>query len=192
MSQELKKDSQIPEGISVNTPETLPELGSKREQLCERLNGLHSAFNLKFKPSDMFLGAVFVSQKKLRNNPDWMSQTANSLREILYPFYSRDADGIPTDKKEVLAQYGSAHASNEQSINEMGRVYGHLNALTHHNNGKNKYDVDSFSESDFENLIGSFENVIFDVLSRQNDIHKDLDEIATAGPEIIIDDNDKK
>ena len=172
-----------------------PSLTPTQEDLCARLDDLHTLHGLRTKPSDMFKGAVFASQSQVRANPDWVSQAANSLREILYPFYSREVDTVATDKKEALEKYGSARA-NDTFLNDMGRIYGLLNGLTHHGNAKkSSVDFPAFTPLDFENLLSDFEKVMRDVLARQLDIHKEIDAIfavepptaeAVVSPEITI------
>lgn len=129
----------------------------------------------------MFRGAVFAAREECRGNPDWIAQAANSLREILYPFYSREVDGVPTNKKEVLQKYGSVRAD-DNTITEMGRLYGKLNALTHHGNAdKSKVDFSAFTPTEFAELLDNFERVMFDTLARQVDVHQEIDSILAAG-----------
>ncbi|MFA6105426.1 MAG: hypothetical protein WC725_02385 [Patescibacteria group bacterium] len=158
-------------------------LSPKQEDLCRRLDDLHDLYRLKTKPSDMLRGAFFVSQKNLKANPDWMAQAANSLREILYPFYSPNVEDIPTNKAEALKKFGSVHAT-PITIRDMGIIYGKLNGLAHHGNvEKNNTDYASFSEKDFENLVSDFENVMLSALTHQIDIHLEIDRILKNVPE---------
>lgn len=171
-----------------------PSLSPEQENLCNQLDALHNIYSLKVLPSNMFRGAIFASRNELRSNPDWISQAANSLREILYPFYSVHVQGIPTKKKDVLKEYGSARADDDDLIERMGRVYGLLNGLTHHGNvEKNSIDLKIFTPLDFEKLLKDFERVMHDALARQLDIHQELDQILTAEPgnEYIMKDLDK-
>lgn len=168
------------------------QLSSKQDDLCDKLDSLHNKYGLSVKPSSMLRGAVFVAQKELRNNSDWMTQAANSLREILYPFYSKEIKNIPSNKRNILEAYGSVRATDDKLIQEMGRVYGLLNGLAHHGNiKKNNVDLSKFSQEDFEKLFIDFESVMLKALSRQLDIHQQVDKIV-ASKKIEIDTSDIK
>lgn len=147
-----------------------PSLNSTQEELCERLDELHTLHGLlKAKPSDMFRGAVFASQLQVRANPDWIPQTANSLREILYPFGN---EGIP-NKEEALRRYGSVRVDEE-----VGRVFGALTELTHHGNSRgSSVDFLTYTAATFERLLADFERVMRAALSRQLDVHAEIDDI---------------
>lgn len=160
-----------------------PNLTPEQEDLCIRMDELHVLNGLKTKPSDMFRGAVFVSKTYLRNNPDWVAQAANSLRDILYPFNGNKF----ANKEEALKQYGSVHANQPGFAQEVGRVLGSLTELAHHGNGKGKsVDFSTFKPTDFENLVADFERVMGDVLLRQVDIHQEVDSILSLNPEDVI------
>lgn len=165
----------------------VPPISISPEQvdLCRRLDEFHTSNGLKTRPSDMFCGAVFVSRTFLRNNPDWIAQAANSIREIMYPFYSREVDLIGTDKREALQNFGSVTA-NDFLINEMGRIYNDLNCLAHHGTvKKGRINFETFSPIDFETLIADFERIMGNVLLRQIDIHQEADTILALNPEDI-------
>ena len=167
----------VGEEILAPTPPT-----SKQEEVCKRLDDFHQHYGLKAKPSDMLRGAIFVSQQKLRSNPDWIAQAANSLREILYPFYSREVKSIPTNKQKTLKGYGSVKFSSDL-VDKMGRMWGTLNGLAHHGNiDKNHVDFVNFSMDNFESLLADFENIMLDILARQVDLHKEIDDIILKGP----------
>lgn len=157
-------------------------ISSVQEDLCRRLDEFHIRNGLKTKPSDMFRGAVFVSRTFLRNNPDWIAQAANSLRDILYPFNGKNSP----NKEKALEQYGSVKAGQPGFADEVGRVHGSLTELAHHGNGRgNSVNLSTFTPTDFENLISDFERVMGNVLLRQIDIHQEADAILAFNPEDI-------
>ena len=83
------------------TPLLPPSLNPEQQDLCNRLDEWHDQYkSLKGKPSKMFQGAIFAIKTECRNNPDMIAQAAHSLREILYPFKS---------KEEAIREYGSVH-----------------------------------------------------------------------------------
>lgn len=161
-----------PTGKGVFPP---PVLTSRQKKLCRKLDSLHAHYKLKVKPSAMFSGAVFVAVPELQSNPDWMAQAANSLREILYPFFSRKVKVVPTNKKRILKDYGSVYID-DALIGEMGRVYGKLQALAHHGNIKSNGKHRSI---DFFKLLNDFELVMLELLARQTDIHQEIDNILS-------------
>lgn len=181
------EDNELPKpvGESLSSPKPLK---SSQEDLCERMDSLHRFYGLKTKPSDMFRGAIFVSNESLQSNPDWIAQGANSLREILYPFYSMEVKSVPTNKKEILETYGSVLAD-ENVIRNMGTIWGKLNGLAHHGNvEKNNVDYVNFSAKDFKNTIQEFEITMANALIRQSDIHKEIDSLfeSESKPDDLI------
>ena len=94
----------------------------------------------------MFRGAIYAARVECRSNMDWISQAANSLREILYPFWKR--------KDDALKMYGSA--ADTPDIQELSRVYGKLTALAHHGSDSRTIDFPIFTLSDFEKLTADF------------------------------------
>jgi hypothetical protein len=172
-----------PVGEIILSPSLLPP---GQDDLCSRLDNLHSLYGLKAKPSDMFRGAIFIKRQEIRSNPDWVAQGAHSLREILYPFLGvrGKIKRMVTNKKEIFQKYGSARVSDEL-IKDMGRVWGLLSKLAHHGNVTKDNGSGIYTSNDFENLLAEFEKVMHDILTRQADIHKEIDSIILQGPEIL-------
>ena len=155
-----------------------PSLTSRQNELCKRLDELHAKYGLKTKPSDMFRGAIFAIRAEFRNNPDWIAQAANSLRDILYPF----GDGGVPNKEEALRQFGSVR-TDQKFTRELGRIFGTLTQLAHHGNGQGNIDYATFTPEAFEQLFSDFERIMLDVLMRQIDIHQEIDKVLAVGPE---------
>lgn len=158
--------------------ESLPPLvlSPKQEELCDRLDKLHAKFNLKALPSKMFRGAIFAAQVGVKENPDWISQAANSLRDIMYPFGNY---GIP-NKEEALKVFGSVRLA---EVNSVGRILGKLTELAHHGNAKgSSVNYTEFTPEDFEKLLTEFEDVMFNVLARQVNVHQEVDELLREDP----------
>ena len=165
--------------ISPEIPLKPAELEKKDRNLCKRLDELYALYDydLKVKPSDMFQGALFAMRPECRSNPDWMAQTAHSLREILYHF-----NGNPLPKREqAFKEYGSVKTD---QVSDVGTVYGKLTELAHHGNGRgNSVDMKTYTDSDFEQLVSDFKRVMFDALTRQFDIHSKINDIVNINPE---------
>ncbi|MBA7471918.1 hypothetical protein ES707_07230 [subsurface metagenome] len=161
-----------------------PSLTPEQEDICKRIDQLYMRYNLKVKASDMFKGAIFAARIECRSNPDWVAQAANSLREILYPFWSPSVDTVTDKKTNAFKKYGSVRVD-ENSIQDIGRVYGLLSNLAHHGSTSAKFDFTTFTITDFEKLLLDFERVIRDALMRQIDIHQEIDKILISDPSKI-------
>lgn len=155
-------------------------LSPEQEDLFGRLDDLHEKYSLKAKPSDMFKGALFAAREECRSNPDWIAQAANSLREILYPFWSKHVDGVADRKTDVFKKYGSVKID-ETLIENVGRTYGLLNDLSHHG-ATSTIDFTKFGANDFNNILAEFEEIMKKALTCQIDIHKEIDEILEINP----------
>lgn len=173
-------DNQLPQPVG-ESPVSPVVLSPEQEDLCQRLDDFHARNGLKTKPSNMFRGAVFVSQTFLRNNQDWIAQAANSLRDILYPFYSKKtAKNIPK-KVDAFKNYGSVKITLLE--NRISTIYGSLSELAHHSNSRGNSVSTSISPDNyFEGLIADFELVMGDALLRQMDIHNEVDSVLALNP----------
>ncbi len=168
-------EEKIPQSAGDNLLSPI-SLTPKQEELCKKLDEFHASHGLKTKPSEMFRGALFASRTELRANPDWVSQAANSLREILYPF----GNGAP-NKTEALKAYGSVRAATP-TVSEVGRLFGSFTELAHHGNSRgNSIDFDTFEHTNFEQLVADFETAMLEVMARQLDIHQEIDAILSKG-----------
>lgn len=162
-------------------------LTPEQEELCRRLDDLHNQHGLKANPSNMFRGAIYAARAECRSNADWISQAANSLREILYPLWSRQVKSVSEKEAAALKKYGAVLVD-ARDIEELNRVYGKLNDLAHHGSASRVVDFSTFTTSDFENLMADFERCMRNALTRQIDIHAEIDRILSASPAAIIDD----
>ena len=155
-------------------------LRPEQEALCRRLDELYQPYNLHVKPSDMFRGAVSASRAECRKNPDWIAQAAHSLREVLDPILrSRRGPGSDTvyitdDSRTVFERYGSATVA-PSVLDEVGRVYNRLSDAAHHNRN-------ATTRPDYEQLLADFERSMGRALTRQLDLHSEIDEFLRGGP----------
>ncbi|OGI65976.1 MAG: hypothetical protein A3B11_00875 [Candidatus Taylorbacteria bacterium RIFCSPLOWO2_01_FULL_44_26] len=149
----------------------------EQENLCDRLDNWYSHYELKFKPSDMFRGALFALRPECRSNPDLIAQAAHSLRDILYPFGKKDI----SNKEKALKEYGSVKAG--ELSEEVGRIFGSLTELAHHGNGHGKsVDFSKLGMADFEHIVSEFERIMIEALTRQLDVHNEIDQLLTQIP----------
>jgi hypothetical protein len=98
MSQQNKKNKvQISDLVSYGNF-VLPsvELGKEAADLCEALDSFFEDYPKKHqdkKASDLVKGALYAVRPECRSNPDWKSQAANSLRDVIYPIISLNFKG---------------------------------------------------------------------------------------------------
>jgi|Deesub1362A_J573_1020465.scaffolds.fasta_scaffold01036_9 hypothetical protein len=164
----------------------LPHLTPRQIDICKRLDNFYKQNRfrpLKPKPSEIFIGAIYAMQKGLRNNPDWISQVANSLRELLYPIWlevNRCQDKSDLIKKKLKDK---GYLLIEDVFDEIKEVYGKLNDLAHHGvNLQNfsKEEFKNFGEEEFEKLVDNFEKAMFYAFSLTLDIFSQIDKILSS------------
>lgn len=170
--------------------QTLPpiRLTDEQENLCKRLDEWHSLCGLDVKPSDMLRGAVFAIRVECNSNPDRIAQSANSLREILYPFQSPTVKKVPdkNKKEEAFKEFGSVVVDKNFHQTHLEPLWRQLNDIAHHGvNPKfyKKLDYYTLSDSDFEKIILDFVRIMDKALTRQLDVHHQLDEILANAPQ---------
>ncbi|MCD6121950.1 MAG: hypothetical protein J7K04_08935, partial [Spirochaetales bacterium] len=121
-------------------------------------------------------------------NPDWMAQVAHSLREIIYPFHSSKKRGM------AFKNYGSTYDI-EKSIQDSGRYYNFITNIAHHNFikagqnsliGGSKDNAVKVTPEVFEIVVRQFAKILFAILRRQIDAHKEIDRIFEARPNNTI------
>jgi hypothetical protein len=161
--------------------ETL-SLTDKQRWLCGRLDELYRAANrTRGVPSDMYRSALYVMQPAQRGrNPDWMAQSAHSLRELLYPFFKSNAE---VGRRDALSRYGVAGDADALS-KAIAVHYSFMTSIAHHEweqAAKNSI-MKTLPVSDsndrgllFEAALSAFEDVLFRALQRQLDVHAEID-----------------
>lgn len=176
------EDKELPKsyGDKVAPPVSFPD----QEELCKRLDALYqvSGMQLNVLPSSFFNGALYAMRYK--ENPDWMAQVAHSLREILYQF--KDNGGWPN----ALVSYGSTYDKNRIG-RDVGTYYNFITDIAHHRFAKAeanpliggmKDKPVSITAEIFESIILRFGNILFVILRRQVEVHKEIDDILSQTP----------
>ncbi|KKR54384.1 MAG: hypothetical protein UT91_C0017G0018 [Parcubacteria group bacterium GW2011_GWA2_40_23] len=187
------EDTTAPKSIGVNT---LPPvyLTPEQENLCKRLDEWHKQGGLYNKPSDMFRGAVFAVRDECGNNPDFISQSANSLREILYPFQSWTVKKVVAKKVIALRNFGSVTVDEKFYNSKVEPLWKQLNDIAHHGvdpQWDKNFDFSTFSKVAFQKILADFEKVMNEALTRQLDVHQMIDEVLIARPQLTSDVVDK-
>jgi len=176
------EDKALPKsyGEEIPSPISFPN----KDELCKRLDTLYQASGMQLKspPSSFFNGALYVLRYK--ENPDWMAQVAHSLREILYQF--KDSGGW----HNVLISYGSTYDKNRIG-QDVGTYYNFITAIAHHRLetaetnplvGGTKDKPVVITAEIFESIVLRFGRVLFAVLRRQIETHREIDNIIAQGP----------
>lgn len=178
------KDKKLP--TSVGQPIFEPKYFPNLEDICERLDKLYvsSEISPDVKPSEIFRGALYTMHHQHENqNPDWMSQTANSLRELFYDLKHKNERGINIES--ALKFYGSTY-DERLRIEEVGEYYNFFSKIAHHEFEEasksrlidgSKLEPIEITRDKFENVVYRFGKILFSVLRRQLDAHVEIDEL---------------
>lgn len=153
-------------------------LTEKQKKLCDRLDQFYASqkYNVS-SPSEMFRGALYAMQPQNRvYNSDWMAQAAHSLREILYPL--KDFSKGTEFKTFGITDNVDYHAE------KVKWYYGFVSNIAHHKPEeagksplvtKEKRKPEPISDTLFEKVVAGFENILFEILRRQIDVHAEID-----------------
>lgn len=92
-------------------------LDKNQENLSRNLDALNDIyfFCKNKKPSDLYKGAIFAMNNQ--NNPDWMAQSAHSLRDIIYGIQGNKKD----EKYKVLSFFCSVFSVKYQNKKDNNR-----------------------------------------------------------------------
>jgi hypothetical protein len=152
------------------SPVVLPP---KVKDLCKKIDEFYKDYpkqHKKQKPSDLIEGAFYAARPECRSNPDWMSQAANSLRDVLYPVFSPQVSSnnllklfkkYATDKNNISKIPNKAFV---KTFINLDKVYSQLSDLTHHGTKINKKTSEkqylNFSDDNFEKLLKDFSHIL--------------------------------
>lgn len=176
------EDKMLPKSYGEESPS--PASFPEENELCNRLDALYrsSGVQLKSLPSSFFRGALYAMRYK--ENPDWIAQVAHSLREILYQF--KDNGGW----RNAIISYGSTY-ENDRIGSDVGKYYNFMQDIAHHRFenaeisqliGASKDKPITVTAEIFESIVLRFGKVLFVVLRRQLETHKEIEDILAQGP----------
>lgn len=114
------------------------ELSEKQLFICEKFQEIH--FDLRNKKNDyiddikkIYKAIIYsIGPENTKRNPDWISQTSNSIRELFYqlPPFKHDKIDIGTSKKLISIGLEEERIKNQHTcIYNLYNIYQHL---THH------------------------------------------------------------
>jgi hypothetical protein len=102
------------------------------QELVSKLDSLKSNGNIYKKYSEIYSGGIYALTEKSRaENPDWMSQSANSFREILYVLKTIENN----DLRIIIKKYFMRSLTEKEVINYgdyLVNLYSLFTDLTHH------------------------------------------------------------
>lgn|GEM_PF-3003465 len=165
-------------------------LTTRQEFISERLDKLFDQYDIPFSARKLYSGGLFAMQNNLRGNPDWMSQSANSFREIFYHIWHKsNHNKLPkgTDKKLASLELFGSRKTEIKDLRKLASIFQDFTDISHHylNNPNPK---DQVLESDYDGLVDEFEDELYKILFRQLDVHKRLDvlvlKFGNAEPDI--------
>jgi hypothetical protein len=146
--------------------------------LCEKIDVFYSNYAVQYKnkkASDLIKGIFYAIRPECRTNSDWMSQAANSAREVLYPLLGENISKENlirllkryTDENRTIKIQDNNLLSTFESLNQ---IYRKLSDLTHHGTDLHCFseeEYSKFTEKDFEALIYDFSTVLKKILELQ-------------------------
>ena len=143
-------------------------LTPQQEELCRRLDALNHRTIEGHMLSDMLKGAIFAMRQENRSNPDWIAQSAHSLREIIYLFKSTRTQGKKYQGKwkDAFVFYGSSTTSDDKFEQVVMTVHNKITDIAHHQ---------PISIGEYESLVDEYVQVLLWALDRQVDVHKRID-----------------
>lgn len=145
------------------------KLTSQQEDLCKRLDLLNQKTIQGQELSKMFRGAIYAIREEYRSNPDWMAQSAHSLREIIYQFSPKHSKIKLVD---ALKMFGSVTTDDDKFKEKIGRIRHRIESVAHH---RLELTID-----EYEKLIEEYEMVLMRALDRQIDIHNQIDKFLSG------------
>lgn len=183
------KDDVLNDGISQDGGEDVELTGLVDDELISKLDSLKGGGNAYKKYSEIYRGGIYALRTKSRiENPDWMSQSANSFREILYVLKQKEAK----DLKEILQDYlGKSLTKKEVERYKayLNNLYALFSDLTHHFSAvpdlslktyqinKNlEIRADAISKNDYFNAIKLYKEFLKLLVATALDIHKKIDD----------------
>jgi len=159
------------------------------QNLISKLDSLKTKSTLNRKYSEIYNGGVYALREQNRHeNPDWMAQSANSFREILFILQRTESKGF-----EILLNDHLAKSLTPQEVNEhrsyMTDLYGLFSDLTHHFSDvpdvtTKKYRIDKvleiginpLSKEDYFSAIKFYKKYLKLLVVTALDMHKKIDE----------------
>jgi len=159
------------------------------QSLVSKLNSLKTNGKLDKKYSEIYRGGVYALRTQNRlENPDWMSQSANSFREILYILQKTESGAL----EKILNDYFSKSFT-PQEVNEyrsyLARLYQLFNDLTHHfsevqDKATEKYLIDKnleiginpLTKEDYFKAIKFYKEYLKLLVATALDMHKKIDD----------------
>jgi len=178
------EDKDLPASISAYIPPSI-----KQDELCRRLDSFYEYLNpkLNFRPSVLLRGAWNTIQHK--ENPDWMAQSAHSLREVIYPIWSDRIKLFRSKREKALKDFGAVLIDEEKVIKKIDDLYSIMCDIAHHGVDPKHFETQdevlNITSKKFKEYILEFEDILFLAIRRQTEIHWEIDFLLNGPPEKV-------
>jgi hypothetical protein len=147
-------------------------LTPQQKEICKRLFSFTQRTLHEQDLSKIFRGAIFATREVCRSNPDWMAQSAHSLREILYLFdYKKTKKKYDGKWIDAFRHYGSVTIEEKEFREFFRQVDGKITAVAHHQL--------FLSIEEYEQLLEEYQSVLMRSLDRQVDVHNQIDKFLS-------------
>lgn len=189
-----KKNKNKDNSESLNTNSLLSPivLGSEIDLICDLLDEFYETYPRErgnTLPSFLVKGAFYAARVECRSNPDWISQSAHSARDVLYPLLSSETDTANLIKVFTdLVMHGPNSKVNRdfaRVFSSLDSIYKKLSDLAHHGvKLRGFYTVEeytNFSPDDYILLLNDFLVILKDSISYQQVYtHVSIDSILAS------------
>ncbi len=149
------------------------KLNPELSEICDLLDSFYQDYPIKHKrqkASDLIRGAFYATRPECKSNPDWMSQSANSARDLLYPLLSQQNRSLIKLFKEYAVNQ-NINNNFEITFSNLDIFYKKLTDITHHGTNLSGFTSESefteFTEDDYMDLLKSFSLILKNAFSYQ-------------------------
>jgi hypothetical protein len=155
-------------------------------EIISKLDSLENNGNFYKKYSEIYMGGVYALRKVNRqDNPDWMSQSANSFREIFYLLTNKNNIKIQKILNNLLSK-SLTKKEIEKYKKYIESLYSFFSDLTHHflDPKREKYligenyeiDINNLDEKTYFTAVKFYKEYLKILIVNAIDIHKKIDE----------------
>ena len=155
------------------------------QEIISKLDNLENNGNFYKKYSEIYLGGVYaLNSKNRKDNPDWMSQSANSFREIIYLLTNNNK----IELQKLLSDYlGKSFTKKETKKYKeyINNLYSFFSDLTHHfsNPDKEEYQINknfkigknSLTKNTYFDAVRLYKEYLKLLIITAIDVHKKID-----------------
>jgi hypothetical protein len=178
----------VNDDLSSDGGEDIELAGLVDDELILKLDTLGNGAKVYKKYSEIYRGGIYsLSARSRSDNPDWMSQSANSFREILYVLKEKEAKDI----REILQEYLGKSLTKkevERYKEYLNSLYDLFTDLAHHFsavpdlslrdyriNQNLKIRAEAISKKDYFDAVRLYKEFLKLLVATALDIHQKID-----------------